>query len=587
MLRALLLKLLLSVYMNFDFFTQPRGPEISISLFPDAAAKGIASAKALPSPLTAAIEGGVAGYKTGLEIQQAQANIELTKARTADEQHQAELRRIEAETAKLNEETNKKVAIQEAQNKLSTAEQKAKDIGIQQQLSYDINADPFTQKSIPTNPDYTDYFRRNPKDFDTVLGQLAQRNAITPDEQAKAYDALNYDAVQKERLAERLQKIKLEQDFNAAMVTDLDKSFKDVKNSPLINSIAGMGYEDVATRIKAYPKGTKTYDTAGNLDASVPDLPTNPNDKNYQVFVDDKLQSNLIDEKTATSLRSLQDAYERVSTKNRFAPVPKEATPAPPFQPNIDVSTLPENLAGNRNIIDQKRLDLKTAEENFPRGVRPKTIEQRIAIKKQAIRDKYQTTVPVPSPTITSPVTSLKKNISYDGESFPVHSETQNRINSDPLFVKEPAIIKGLIAVESGGKRTAKSPTGVKGALQVTQAVAAQYGLNRDIPEENLKAGKLFLTEQLIRFDGNMKLALAAYNAGPGVVMDAVRIAGSTNWEDVKAVLKELLSAKKYKEVENYPDKVLSASTSFLEDSSESDQFFVNTLKENGLLKEI
>lgn len=126
MLRALLLKLLLSVYMNFDFFTQPRGPEISISLFPDAAAKGIASAKALPSPLTAAIEGGVAGYKTGLEIQQAQANIELTKARTADEQHQAELRRIEAETAKLNEETNKKVAIQEAQNKLSTAEQKAR-----------------------------------------------------------------------------------------------------------------------------------------------------------------------------------------------------------------------------------------------------------------------------------------------------------------------------------------------------------------------------------------------------------------------------------------------------------------------------
>ncbi|UCE25884.1 MAG: transglycosylase SLT domain-containing protein [Candidatus Zixiibacteriota bacterium] len=79
----------------------------------------------------------------------------------------------------------------------------------------------------------------------------------------------------------------------------------------------------------------------------------------------------------------------------------------------------------------------------------------------------------------------------------------------------DPALIISVIRVESGGDPKAVSTAGAKGLMQLIDSTALDYGVTEVFdPEENITAGSRFLKDQLDRF-GSLKLALAAYNAGP------------------------------------------------------------------------
>ena len=86
-------------------------------------------------------------------------------------------------------------------------------------------------------------------------------------------------------------------------------------------------------------------------------------------------------------------------------------------------------------------------------------------------------------------------------------------------FELEPALIKAVALVESGFNPGAVSPKGAKGLMQLMPATARSYGV-RDIhdPYENLRAGANHLRTLLDEFNGDLTLALAAYNAGSGAV---------------------------------------------------------------------
>jgi len=81
-----------------------------------------------------------------------------------------------------------------------------------------------------------------------------------------------------------------------------------------------------------------------------------------------------------------------------------------------------------------------------------------------------------------------------------------------------PNFVHSVVSAESGYKTDAVSPKGAIGLMQLTPATAQTYGVNPYDPSQNVEAGAAYLRELLIKYNGDARLALAAYNAGPGAV---------------------------------------------------------------------
>ena len=80
-------------------------------------------------------------------------------------------------------------------------------------------------------------------------------------------------------------------------------------------------------------------------------------------------------------------------------------------------------------------------------------------------------------------------------------------------------IIKSVILAESSAKENAVSTANAKGLMQIIDSTAKYLGINNVFdPKQNIMGGAKYLGELLRKYDGNLKFALAGYNAGPGNV---------------------------------------------------------------------
>ncbi|MFO7971198.1 MAG: lytic transglycosylase domain-containing protein [Desulfobacterales bacterium] len=79
----------------------------------------------------------------------------------------------------------------------------------------------------------------------------------------------------------------------------------------------------------------------------------------------------------------------------------------------------------------------------------------------------------------------------------------------------DPALVKAIIMAESGYNARAVSKKGAKGLMQLMPATARALGVEDAFnPTQNISGGVRYFKQLVTQFDGDVKLALAAYNAG-------------------------------------------------------------------------
>lgn len=109
----------------------------------------------------------------------------------------------------------------------------------------------------------------------------------------------------------------------------------------------------------------------------------------------------------------------------------------------------------------------------------------------------------------------------------------------------EPAIIRAVITVESNWNPRAISSKGAIGLMQLMPSTAKDMRVkNAFDPEENIEGGTKYLRYLLNRFNGDIELALAAYNAGPARVEKS---GGIPSISETKKFVKKVLSIYKGK----------------------------------------
>lgn len=610
--------------MAYSFYSQPRGPEVNVSLFPDSYSKGVSTGNAEGSTLSNLVKGigtGLDLYGKYQDIQNNEQIIAQNEIKTQSMEQQASLQqelaptiedtaRIKANNALLEEQKN--AALLEQYNSLSKAATSGNKQAYADEVQSGKYAFLFAEKPELAKRAISDTFGYwNPVNQKSYIDEIAARQRKTSLDQAEKKANEDY-----EKSEDSFSKVfsPFTNGDNASFIqrTDIrpkDESYKYTtgEGGKKVLKEEFDPSSDKYNPVKDLP-GFEIYDK--KTGEALPIKVTQEVLGNYSNFRNNyNLRYKNVPGQDETGIGTLEEKILQAKKEKEalaaYAPTPVEngrpATQvgAEGFKINVN-----EKNARFRDIAKQrmqmKRTSPPTSYSNTPQST-PQ--DPATAITKEA--------PPIPTPTPEA----LTKKVSYMTDGADVipnftlvpdiaasASKNYDKINSLPGMEDKPAIFKGLVLVESRGNPDAVSPSGAKGLSQLMPETAREMGLNEDSvfnPELNANAGADYLQKQYDNVERSLtksiasqgmpslvdpRFVLAAYNGGFRYIKEGIE-KGITDWDDMVAYLRSVKSDSAFKENTEYVDKVLTASLSFLKGGNASDDKYLKTLNTFGILR--
>lgn len=162
--------------------------------------------------------------------------------------------------------------------------------------------------------------------------------------------------------------------------------------------------------------------------------------------------------------------------------------------PSRDEKVFEDNFTGkDAEIIPTEDLIMQTANEY---GVDPQVVKGIVEFINQRQRESAQVEQPVEA------ASSVEELIAQKAFEYGV----------------DPQLVRAIAIAESDMNQDEISPVGAIGVMQLMPETAESLGVDPYDTDENIEGGTRYLRQMLDTFDGNIPLAVAAYNAGPGAV---------------------------------------------------------------------